>query len=43
MRHFFSSRIRAVLIISLLVAALLAVASSLTEKNIPMFPTLWRH
>ena len=35
MRHFFSSRIRAVLIISLLVAALLAVASSLTEKNIP--------
>ncbi len=35
MRHFFSNRIRAVLIIALLVAALLAVASSLTDKNIP--------
>lgn len=35
MRHFFSNRIRAVLIISLLVAALLAVGSSLTGKNIP--------
>lgn len=35
MRHFFSNRIRAVLIISLLVAALLGLASSLTGKNIP--------
>ena len=35
MRHFFSNRIRAVLIISLLVAVLLGIASSLTGKNIP--------
>ena len=35
MRHFFSKRIRAVLIVALLLAALLAIASSLTEKNIP--------
>lgn len=35
MRHFFSSRIRAVLIISLLVAALLGIISSFTGKNIP--------
>ena len=35
MRHFFSKRIRAVLIISLLVAVLLGIFSSLTGKNIP--------
>lgn len=35
MRHFFSNRIRSVLIIALLVAALLGIASSLTGKNIP--------
>lgn len=35
MRHFFSNRIRAVLIISLLIAALLGIASGLTGKNIP--------
>jgi len=35
MRHFFSNRIRAVLIISLLVAVLLGVASSFTGQNIP--------
>lgn len=35
MRHFFSSRIRAVLIIALLVAVLLGIASSFTGKNIP--------
>ena len=35
MRHFFSSRVRAVMIISLVIAVLLAVASSLTGKNIP--------
>ena len=35
MRHFFSPRVRAVLIISLVIAVLLAVASSLTGKNIP--------
>lgn len=35
MRHFFSNRIRAVLIISLLVAALMGILSSLTGKNVP--------
>ena len=35
MRHFFSNRIRAVLIISLLIAALLAILSGVTGKNIP--------
>ncbi len=35
MRHFFSNRVRAVLIASLLLAALLAVVSGLTGKNIP--------
>jgi rod shape-determining protein MreC len=35
MRHFFSSRVRTVLIISLLVAAFLAITSSLTGKDMP--------
>lgn len=35
MRHFFSPRVRAVMIVSLVIAVLLAVASSLTGKNIP--------
>lgn len=35
MRHFFSNRVRAVMIASLLIAALLAVVSGLTGKNIP--------
>ena len=35
MRHFFSRRVRAVMIISLIVAVLLAVANNLTGKNIP--------
>ena len=35
MRHFFSPRIRAVLVISLVVAVLMAVAGSLTGKNYP--------
>ena len=35
MRHFFSPRVRAVLIISLVIAVLLAVASNLTGKNYP--------
>lgn len=35
MRHFFSPRVRAVMIISLVIAVLLAVASNLTGKNIP--------
>lgn len=35
MRHFFSTRVRMVMIISLLLAALLAVISGLTGKNIP--------
>lgn len=35
MRHFFSTRVRAVMIASLLIAALLAVVSGLTGKNIP--------
>ena len=35
MRHFFSPRVRAVLIISLVLAVLLAVANKLTGKNIP--------
>ena len=35
MRHFFSTRVRVVLVVSLLVAALLAVASGVTGKNIP--------
>lgn len=39
MRHFFSSRIRAVLIISLLIAVLLALISSFTGKNIPALVT----
>ena len=36
MRHFFSPRVRAVMIISLVIAVLLAVTSSLTGKNIPV-------
>lgn len=35
MRHFFSNRVRAVIIASLLIAALLAVVSGLTGENIP--------
>ena len=35
MRHFFSPRVRAVMIVSLVIAVLLAVSSSLTGKNIP--------
>lgn len=35
MRHFFSKRVRVILIIALLIAALLGVTSSLTGKNIP--------
>ena len=35
MRHFFSTRIRVVMVVSLLVAALLGVVSGLTGKNIP--------
>lgn len=35
MRHFFSTRVRVVMIVSLLVAALLAVASGVTGENIP--------
>ena len=35
MRHFFSTRVRAVMIASLLIAALLAVVSGLTGKNVP--------
>ncbi len=35
MRHFFSRRVRAVLIASLVLAAVLAVTTSLTGKNIP--------
>lgn len=35
MRHFFSPRIRAVLVISLVLAVLMAVAGSLTGKNYP--------
>lgn len=35
MRHFFSSRVRTVLIIALLVAAFLAITSSLTGKDMP--------
>lgn len=35
MRHFFSRRVRAVMIISLVIAVLLAVANNLTGKNIP--------
>ncbi len=35
MRHFFSTRVRIVLVASLLIAALLGVTSSLTGKNIP--------
>ncbi len=35
MRHIFSNRVRAVMIASLLIAALLAVVSGLTGKNIP--------
>ena len=34
MRHFFSNTIKAVLIISVLVAVLLAIFSSLTGKNV---------
>jgi len=36
MRHFFSPRVREVMIISLVIAVLLAVTSSLTGKNIPV-------
>ena len=35
MRHFFSTRVRVVLILALLIAGILAVASSLTGKSIP--------
>ncbi len=35
MRHFFSTRVRVILVAALLIAALLAVTSSLTGKNIP--------
>lgn len=35
MRHFFSTRVRVVLIVSLLIAALLGVLSGLTGQNIP--------
>ena len=35
MRHFFSPRVRAVMIIALVIAVLLAVASNLTGKNYP--------
>ncbi len=35
MRHFFSRRVRVILIASLIIALVLAVASSLTGKNIP--------
>ncbi len=35
MRHFFSRRVRVVLIVSLVLAVVLAVATSLTGKNIP--------
>ena len=35
MRHFFSPRVRAVIIVSLVIAVLLAVASNLTGKNYP--------
>ena len=35
MRHFFSPRVRAVLIVSLVIAVLLAVVGNLTGKNIP--------
>ncbi|MBQ9762614.1 MAG: rod shape-determining protein MreC [Oscillospiraceae bacterium] len=35
MRHFFSNRIRAVLIVAVLIAGVLAVASNLTKKSIP--------
>ena len=35
MRHFFSSRVRTVLIIALLVAAFLAITNSLTGKDMP--------
>lgn len=35
MRHFFSRRVRAVMIISLVIAVLLAVAGNLTGKNYP--------
>ena len=35
MRHFFSTRVRVIMIVSLLLAALLGVVSGLTGKNIP--------
>lgn len=35
MRHFFSTRVRVVIIVSLLIAALLGVVSGLTGKNLP--------
>ncbi len=35
MRHFFSTRVRVIMIVSLLIAALLGVVSGLTGKNIP--------
>ncbi len=35
MRHFFSNRVRVVLILALLLAGILAVTSSLTKKSIP--------
>lgn len=35
MRHFFSTRIRVVLIVSVVIAVLLAVTSSITGKNVP--------
>ena len=35
MRHFFSTRVRVIMILSLLIAALLGVVSGLTGKNVP--------
>ncbi len=39
MRHFFSTRVRVVLVLALMIAAGLAVASSLTGKNLPAMLT----
>ncbi len=39
MRHFFSTRVRVVLVLALLIAAGLAVGSSLTGKNLPAMLT----
>ena len=35
MRHFFSNRVRVVLILALLLTGILAVTSSLTDQSIP--------